>query len=106
MTNGKILSTEQCDEILSSLQSFDTNIEEYCNQLIQAINIFNNNETVQSFYASGGLGRGMQDQLQKVLDTVRRYYEVISSEGGLIPTTRLIVAEQMEILNSRSNGGA
>jgi len=37
---------------------------------------------------------------------VSRYYVLISSEGGLIPTTRLIVAEQMEILNSRSNGGA
>jgi len=101
----KILSVEQCDKITENLKNFDSAIVDYCTNIEAAIKVFNNDPTVQSFYASGGFGKGMEAKLEEVRIAVKKYYDVISSDGGLIPVTKIIVADQRDLLSKQSNGG-
>lgn len=105
MVNRKIFSTEECDELIGYLNDFDKNVVECCDDIKKAISIFNNNSTVQSLYASGRFGKGMEEKLAEVESAVRRYYEVISAESGLISSTKLIIAKQRELLENKINGG-
>lgn len=97
----KILSQSDCENVMNSLDLFDRNIENYSAELEKAIVTFSTNPIVQSFYASGIYGKGIEEELEKVRNGIRKYYQAISADGGLTKTTKQIISRQMEILNGR-----
>ena len=101
---SRILTTEDCIFIDERLSEINQNMNSYCEQIDAAIDVFNRTAIVQSFYESGSFGKEMEAELLKIKDGIQQYASVLSSDSGLIPTTRRIVDSQRSLLN-RGNGG-
>ena len=105
MNSSKILSVNDCNKIEEDLQKFQENIKEYFEDLENGINLFNQNEIVQSFYTSGNLGKEMEEELKKIKNAMQKYYDALVSGNGLVPVTRTVVSSHRELLNKGYNGG-
>lgn len=103
--NLKILSTSQCDYVDAELDRFKAAIEKYCEEIEGAIQKFNNNEIVKSFYQSGNFGIGAGNEILKLKEGVVKYYEIISGASGLIPVTKSAIQNYRDNLNRSYRGG-
>lgn len=101
----KILSTVECEKILENISLFERSVREYSNNINKSIKTFNNNEIVQSFYASGNLGREMEEEIKKLETALTRYFDNISDRNGLIGITKTVINDQKELLNRSYKGG-
>jgi len=101
----KILSVNECGRLDEELKLIEKHINNYCSDLEKAINVFNNDPIVQSFYASGGFGKGMEAKLAEVKTAIQKYNEIICADKGLYTVTNLILSKQLELLSSEKNGG-
>ena len=99
----KILSVNDCQAILELLGRFKGQIEEFNNSFAAAINTFNTDATVQSFYASGNYGRNTQERLTELGNGVKQILSTLSDDGNaLIPRTKQVLEEQISLLLSSS----
>lgn len=63
------------------------------------INSFNNEQIVNSFYASGNYGSDVKTKLETILNAIIKYRDVISSENdGLIAQTKKYAERQISLL--------
>ena len=100
----RILSVSDCDNVLEDLEKFKSSVLEYFEQIQENLNLFNSNELVQSFYASGNLGKEMEQELKSILDAVRKYYDSLVDGSGLISVSKKVIRSQIELLNKGYGG--
>ena len=100
----RILSVTDCNNIMDNLGQFGNAVLEYFEQIEDSLNLFNANELVQSFYASGNFGREMEEELNKIKTALRKYYDSLVDGNGLVSVSKKVVQSQIELLN-KSYGG-
>ena len=105
MGDKKVLSYFDYEQIEGHLKAISNGAQDYFNGVDNALKIFNDNPIVQSFYASGNLGKEMEEELLKVTSATKKYFDVLFGTNGLINTTKLVVDYQKELLNSDYKGG-
>ena len=103
---SRILSVSDYEEIKEYLTEINNHMVEFQNDIDNAINVFETNEVVQEFYASGKYGTGIKERLQKVKDVVAEYMTAISSgDASLVVQTQKYVSEQLNLLMSVPSSG-
>ena len=46
----------------------------------------------------------METRLAEIFSAINEYYEIINAPEGLIPATKLIISNQIELLDNVNNG--
>lgn len=62
--------------------------------LKEIINSFENNEIVQSLYASGRFGEQEKEKIMAIQKGVEKYYAILNEADGLFPRTSKFLEEQ------------
>ena len=103
-STGKILSTQDCDYILRTLDGFTYLNNEY-DSYMSGMKRFDSNPIVQSFYESGNYGREIKEELDKIMTGFKKYVDILyDGNNGLIAKTREFVEAQKELLNGKVGG--
>ena len=100
----RVLSAQECDTISYYLSQFQSRVKAYFENLENAINVFNQNEIVQSFYESGNFGQEMQTELLKIQEAVQEYFDTINGANGVVPLTRQTISSHKNLLNASFKG--
>lgn len=99
----KIQSIADVENMMNSLEQFSDSIKYYFDEFNTSINKFNNNDIVQSFYASGPFGREKEQTLISLKVALEKYYNIINNDSGaLIPITKTLLTKQKDLLNGSS----
>ncbi len=101
---SKILSEQEIESMQESVKALSSSVEASKQACETVIKSFTNEAIVESFYASGKYGKEEQEEIEKILNAVNKYYNVISSDGGLIAQTNNYLSTQLSLLQSGKVG--
>ena len=91
---GKILSVSDCQDVLDEINKVSALYSEQCQSMEEAIDLFNNNPIVQSFYASGKYGESSKELINKTYDVLKKYYAMLEEdEYAIVPQTRKFIED-------------
>ena len=97
---SKILSREELEDIRSSVDALANGLNDTVDDLNVTINSFNNEQIVNSFYASGNYGTGVKEKLERIKNAVIKYRDVITNENdGLVVQTKKYVDRQISLVD-------
>ena len=100
---AKILNISDYQSVEENIKQMNARLEEFKTDITEAINVFENNQIVQEFYASGKYGTGIKERLEQIKLSVSKYVDAISNgNDSLVMQTRKYIAEQMKLLMSSS----
>ena len=101
--NNNIMSVQECKAILDNLKLIKKHFQGFFDNFNKSIDLINKNEIVQSFYASGTLGKEKQKQMMLISDAIKKYQSIVDNgDASLIPKTEKIIQTQMAMLNSKA----
>ena len=97
---AKILSMldyQFIEETMDQMKIYATDFDTSMNKMID---LFENNDIVQQFYASGKYGANIKERLAEIRLAVQEYMEIISvGQTALIPQTNQYVHKQAQLLS-------
>ena len=97
----KILSESELERISDYVNGVESVTNRTLSQIEVVLKSFNNEEIVNSFYASGKFGIKEKERLEQVSKAIKRYQDVINGgEDSLIPQTRSYIKRQQELLRN------
>lgn len=92
-----LLGEDDLNRLSVHLTNFDSEGVAFYVQSIEAmISAFDNQEIVQSLYASGKFGAGTKEKLESFLKILNDFRETYRGEGGLIDLTRNYINQVRE----------
>ncbi len=98
----KLLGPEQIREIRGCLNNFDSEgVELYVASINSMIKAFENQEIVQSLYATGKFGEGTKEKLEEFVKIINNFRASYIGNSGLCEQTSKYL-EEVEEANNRS----
>ena len=98
----KILSVQEYQNIKSDISTANKEMNDYFTTFNSALEKIQNSDIVNSFYASGPLGKEMEDKMVKLKNALKNYMDIINADANsLIPYTISTVDSQIELLQRK-----
>ena len=98
----KILSVQEYQNIKSDISTANKEMNDYFTTFNSALEKIQNSDIVNSFYASGPLGKEMEDEMVKLKNALKNYMDIINADANsLIPYTISTVDNQIELLQRK-----
>ncbi len=99
MANGntRILTNNELSAMKSDVQTMRKYIQQETSDLKYVITAFNDEEIINSFYASGNFGAQEEAELERILKAFTQYNNAISGDGGLLAVTEQYINRQIEL---------
>ena len=98
----KVLSVNDYQNIKSDISTANKEMNDYFTTFNSALEKIQNSDIVNSFYASGPLGKEMEDEMVKLKNALKEYMDTINADANsLIPYTISTVDSQIELLQRK-----
>lgn len=99
----RILSNEELYEIETRVEKFGDSIIDYASSIEKVIELFNDNQVVQSFYAAGSFGDEKKQKLMEISRALRDYAnDMAINERSLVAETKRYIAGARSLNDSRN----
>ena len=95
--NRQFLSLEKIG-ILELLKEFKESVTNYSNNISKLLNLFENQEVVQSFFKSGQFGKEQMNKIQEIYENLKKYNEeLFYKDNSIIDRTEKYLSTNANI---------
>ena len=99
----RILSNEELYEIETRVDKFGDSIIDYATTIEKVIELFNDDQVVQSFYMAGSFGDEKKQKLMEISLALREYAnDMARNERSLVAETKRYIAGARNLNDSRN----
>ena len=103
-TGPRILGVSDITDIRNLVNNFGSDVADYTNHMQTIMELFKTEDpTVQSLFESGNFGQVQQENLELINNALRKYYDTINGDSGLVPATKKYLDAQENRLQTGTN---
>lgn len=89
---------EEADYLNEQVNLFIQNKKEYSNTIKEMLNLFENQDIVQSFFISGNFGKQQVDKISDIYNMLQKYDdEVFNNDDSLVLQTKQFLLDNQDI---------
>ena len=104
---SKILSHDELTSMRQNLVALEENIDEALNDCKTVLDAFSNEEIVNSFFRSGKYGASEKEKVEKVLNAITQFNNVIrTGDNNLCDETLYYIDKQLELVGSGTSSNS